>query len=154
MRYFFDTEFDEDGRTIELISIGMVAEDGRELYQVSKEFDQNHCNEWVRNNVLPLLPPDDTWVRKDIIRERVLRFVKGDPKPEFWAYYADYDWVVMCQLFGTMLDLPNRWPQYCLDIKQLAHSMGSPALPRQTGEHDALMDARWNKHAYEHLRSL
>ena len=29
MRYFYDTEFIEDGRTIELISIGVAAEDGR-----------------------------------------------------------------------------------------------------------------------------
>ena len=38
-RYFYDCEFIEDGRTIELISIGVVAEDGREFYAVSTEFD-------------------------------------------------------------------------------------------------------------------
>ena len=32
MRYFLDTEFIEDGKTIDLLSIGIVAEDGRELY--------------------------------------------------------------------------------------------------------------------------
>ena len=40
MRIFYDTEFLDDGKTIDLISIGMVAEDGRELYAVSSEFDQ------------------------------------------------------------------------------------------------------------------
>lgn len=35
MRYFFDTEFYEDGKTIDLVSIGIVAEDGRELYAVN-----------------------------------------------------------------------------------------------------------------------
>jgi hypothetical protein len=30
MRYWLDTEFIEDGKTIDLISIGIVAEDGRE----------------------------------------------------------------------------------------------------------------------------
>lgn len=34
MKYFFDIEFLEDGRTIELISIGIVAEDGSEYYTV------------------------------------------------------------------------------------------------------------------------
>ena len=34
MRIFYDTEFLEDGKTIDLISIGMVAEDGREYYAV------------------------------------------------------------------------------------------------------------------------
>ena len=35
MRYFYDTEFLEDGETIDLISIGIVAEDGREYYAVT-----------------------------------------------------------------------------------------------------------------------
>ncbi len=37
MRYFYDTEFIDDGRTIELISIGVTAEDGREYYAVSTD---------------------------------------------------------------------------------------------------------------------
>ena len=39
MRYFYDTEFIDNGRIIDLISIGVVAEDGREFYAVSTEFD-------------------------------------------------------------------------------------------------------------------
>ena len=56
MRYFYDTEFIDDGRTIELISIGVVAEDGREYYAVSTEFDPDRAGSWVRKNVLPKLP--------------------------------------------------------------------------------------------------
>jgi hypothetical protein len=160
MRYFFDTEFDEDGKTIELISIGIVAEDGREFYAVSTDFDPKHCNEWVQANVLPLLPAreddsDRTWMPKDVIAGGVLDFVFGDPKPEFWAYYAAYDWVVMCQLFGRMIDLPPRWPMFCLDLKQLQHSLGNPNLPaQQSAEHHALADARWNQQVYDYLVSL
>ena len=51
-RYFYDCEFIEDGRTIELISIGVVAEDGREFYAVSTEFDPGRANPWVRRHVL------------------------------------------------------------------------------------------------------
>jgi hypothetical protein len=73
-------------------------------------------------------------------------------KPEFWGYYADYDWVVLCQLFGTMMDLPKDWPMYCRDIKQLCDSLGNPKLPEQgRGEHHALTDARWTKKAWEWL---
>jgi hypothetical protein len=36
-RYAFDTEFIEDGRTIDLISIGIVCEDGREYYAVNSD---------------------------------------------------------------------------------------------------------------------
>ena len=56
MRYFYDTEFIEDGRTIELVSIGIVAEDGREYYAVSTAFDPSKANAWVRENVLDKLP--------------------------------------------------------------------------------------------------
>ncbi len=56
MRYFYDCEFIEDGRTIELVSIGVVCEDGREFYAVSTEFDPDRAGKWVRRNVLPKLP--------------------------------------------------------------------------------------------------
>lgn len=45
MRYFYDTEFIDDGRTIELISIGMVSEDGREYYAVSTAFDPQQAGD-------------------------------------------------------------------------------------------------------------
>ena len=52
MRFFYDSEFIEDGRTIELISIGVVAEDGREYYAVSSEFDPSRAGDWVRGNAV------------------------------------------------------------------------------------------------------
>ena len=56
MRYFYDTEFIDDGRTIELISIGVAAEDGREYYAISTEFNPDRAGQWVRRHVLPKLP--------------------------------------------------------------------------------------------------
>lgn len=55
MKYFYDTEFIEDGKTIDLISIGIVAEDGRELYMQSTEFDPAKASYWVKKNVLASL---------------------------------------------------------------------------------------------------
>lgn len=40
-------------------------------------------------------------------------------KPVFHAYYADYDWVVFCWLFGKMINLPEGFPMYCVDLKQI-----------------------------------
>lgn len=66
-RIFYDTEFVEDGRTVDLISIGMVAEDGRELYLVNQAivddeiFHERICRDrWLMENVVPSLP-----LRKD-----------------------------------------------------------------------------------------
>ncbi len=62
-RYFYDCEFIEDGRTIDLVSIGVVDEHGREYYAVSTEFDGSRALPWVRRNVLDKLPSpaDPAW---------------------------------------------------------------------------------------------
>ena len=156
MRYFLDTEFIEDGRTIDLISIGIVAEDGREFYACNKDCDLSRANDWVKANVLPQLIPElrSQWRTHFEIKLGVLGFIADDPKPEFWGYYADYDWVAFCQLFGTMMDLPKGWPMYCRDLKQLADAVGNPQLPEQgKGEHNALADAHWNKEVYGFLKT-
>lgn len=44
-------------------------------------------------------------------------FLKLHP-PVFHGYYADYDWVLFCSLYGTMMDLPKGFPMYCIDLKQ------------------------------------
>lgn len=160
MKYFVDTEFIEDGKTIDLLSIAVVAEDGRELYLQSSECDLTQANAWVKDNVFPHLWNANWTDRKDIAN-CILAFC--DPKkygrPEFWGYYADYDWVVICQLFGTMIDLPEGWPMYCNDVKQLAVQLGDPDLHEHCDdtkgvEHEALSDARWTKRAYEWLQGL
>lgn len=92
-RYFLDTEFHEEPGSIELISIGIVSEDGREFYAESSEYDEGRAFPWLRDNVLPHLSPDDERIPLAEIARRVLRF--ADPErygePEFWGYYADYD---------------------------------------------------------------
>lgn len=61
MKYYLDTEFIEGfhrpflGRRrhfVDLISIGIVAEDGREYYAVSKDFNPAKADKWVVQNVL------------------------------------------------------------------------------------------------------
>ncbi|ACC81144.1 3'-5' exoribonuclease domain-containing protein [Nostoc punctiforme] len=170
MHYWLDTEFIEDGRTIELISIGIVAEDGRELYFQNAECDFSRASNWVKANVLPHLEGDfltctgsDRWKTRQAIATSIVRFLSWYPKephfeegwkPEFWGYYADYDWVAFCQLFGAMIDLPKGFPMYANDIKQWCKQLGDPELPKQDkGEHNALADARWNKQAWEFLRT-
>ncbi len=149
MRFWFDTEFIEDGKTIDLISIGVVSEDGRELYRESSECDLSRASQWVNDNVIVHLRGDRT-DRATIARELV-DFM--GPKPEIWAYYADYDWVALCQLFGTMMDLPKGWPMYCRDVKQLCVDVGDPKLPKQTGhEHHALADAKWTRDSWVLLK--
>lgn len=156
MRYWFDTEFIEDGHTIDLLSIGIVSEDNKGFYAVSREVDLSKANDWVWKNVIPHLDFKLAMPRMKI-REGILNFV-GESlpvKPEFWGYYADYDWVALCQLFGRMIDLPKSWPKYCRDIKQLCDDLGNPKLPIQDNqEHHSFNDAKWNKNAWHFLQAL
>ena len=153
MNIWFDTEFVEDGKTIDLISIGMVREDGETYYAETDQWIPGKASQWVKDNVIVHLQGGDTIKPRDVIAREIVEF--AGEKPEFWGYYADYDWVVLCWLYGTMMDLPDGWPMYCRDIKQLCDSLGNPRLPeRGNGEHHALADAKWNRVAHEFLIAL
>ncbi len=167
-KFWFDSEFMEDGRTIELLSIGIVCEDGREFYAENAEANWDHANEWVVKNVLPQLRgvpisggPDfshPTVMTRDQMANQILYFVNDEGsggEPEFWAYYGAYDWIVLCQLFGRMIDLPEGWPMFAMDVKQLCVELGDPKLPPQVAkEHWALADARWTRDAWSYLEGL
>jgi hypothetical protein len=156
MRIFIDTEFIERGREhpVTLISLGAIKENGTGFYEISSEFDPETANPWVVEHVIEKLPPKKPRLTVAEIAGKFLEWV-GTEKPEFWAYYADYDWVVLCQMYGAMINLPTGWPMFCRDIKQWCVDLGNPDLPKQEkGEHDAMEDARWNKAAWEYLRDI
>lgn len=148
MRIFFDTEFIDDGTTVDLISIGMVREDGKEYYAESSEYAPSKACEWVRQNVYPhLTGPEKS--RGTIARE-IAEFV--GPHPEFWAYYAAYDWLCLCQLYGRMLDVPADWPNFVNDLQSVRYLRGETWQPEQDeAHHNALNDARWNLKFFRYL---
>lgn len=142
MRIWLDTEFIEDGRTIDLLSIGMVREDGEEFYAEANWPDISRANDWVRDHVLPhLYKPGTELLTRPQMRRAIVEFAGTDP--EFWAWFASYDWIAVCQLFGRMVDLPSTWPMRINDVAQVAQMVGADRLPRQSDvEHHALNDAR------------
>lgn len=150
MKYFFDTEFYEDGYAIHLISIGIVGEDGREYYaETTSALPLAQKNLWLIQNVLPHL--SGPYLFRGEIAKEIIAFV-GE-KPEFWAYYADYDWVALCQLYGSMIDLPEGWPMFCHDLKQYAMFANIDSIPiEQKNEHNALADARWVRDGYNYVK--
>jgi len=150
MKYFLDTEFIEDGKTIDLISIGIVSEAGKEFYEISSEFEESKASPWVVENVIAKLG-DKPRISREEIKNKILAFIGNDPKPEFWGYFADYDWVVFCQLFGTMMDLPKKFPMFCLDIKQESKLNGVKMPAQKDGNHNALEDAKWTCDSYYYL---
>lgn len=149
MRYFLDTEFIEQPCTIDLLSVAIVAEDGRELYLENAYAQWGLANHWVKENVLPKLAGAEaaSWTPHENIGPLIQGWI-GDDTPEFWGYYSDYDWVAFAWLFGAMIDLPEGWPMYCRDLKQEADRLGVTFPQPETDEHHALADARWNRDMY------
>jgi len=167
IKYFFDTEFIERGPEFPLIfiSIGIVSEYGEEYYAVNNKFMRYVDNpdgklefyedygklEWLWDNVITKLEHRHSLYKpiKQIATE-IVEFVKD--RPIFWGYYSAYDHVILCQLYGTMMDLPEGWPMYTKDIKQLCDSLGNPQLPKEDkDEHNSLSDAHWNLKSYNYL---
>jgi hypothetical protein len=148
MRFFLDLEFGDTAAVVSLVSVGVVAEDGREYYAVSSEFDPLAVHPWVREQVLPQLPPASTWKPRALIAQELEAFF--GPDPVWWAWFGAYDHVALCQLWGGMPDLPRAFPRFTLDVRQLWEHLGRPTLPKQrTGLHDALEDARHVRVKYE-----
>lgn len=151
MRYFIDSEFIEWPSTIEIISLAIISEDGRELYLENSDADTSRADNWIQTNVLAHLVGGEAAVPRSEFAARILTFIGEDEKPEFWAYYSDYDWVVFCWLFGRMIDLPKHFPKYCRDFKQTMDSfrIKKSDLPIQVETaHHALADAKWLRSAF------
>ncbi|MGW6531489.1 3'-5' exoribonuclease domain-containing protein [Streptomyces venezuelae] len=165
----YDLEFLEDGRTIELISIGMVCDDGREYYAVNRDMPVRKIrkHKWLMENVVPSLPKGHgdrrkhvpkSWLfdyadplvkRRGHIADDVMAFIRAAGSDvDLWANYGAYDHVCLAQLWGRMIDLPEGVPMFTNDIQQEARrqGLGWDDLPKQgSGEHNALADARHNQ---------
>ena len=187
-RYFYDFEFLEDGVTIDPISIGIVADDGREYYAVNRDADWDRVinHQWLPDNVLPYIPggmvmsdspanvsgsdemwrPDinDTRVKpREMIATEVAAFLTANSTDwhdnELWAYYAAYDHVALCQLWGPMMKLPAGVPMWTNDLQQeaarLERLLGADIeKPEQAAEHHALADAWWNAALWDIMRRV
>lgn len=176
MKIFYDTEFLEGGKTIELISIGLVTEYNDIYYAVNSDapWDRIENNDWLCEHVVPGLPlrtavhkrpsgngnsfsidmRDSRVKPKFVIANEVRDFITKFDDVELWAYYGAYDHVALAQLWGRMIDLPAGVPMFTHEFKQTLNEHGNPQLPAQRhGEHNALDDALHLAHCYHWLTS-
>ena len=66
MKVFFDSEFTGLTSDPRLISIGMVAEDGQELYIELKDgWTEAKCSRWVLEHVVPMLGKGEQLARRE-----------------------------------------------------------------------------------------
>lgn len=156
-----DTEFIDTGTEIALISVGMVREDGAELYLENRRFFADHehlIDDWTAQNTLAktflqTAPDDPRIVDKSEMGEQILRFcLEGGKEPSIWAHYASYDWVALCQVWGPMLSIPTGMPYHAMDFRVAQDLLGVKAPSQEpVNHHHALIDARWGKRAFAAL---
>jgi len=172
MRIFYDFELCERGPELPIqpISVGLVREDGRELYLINEACLPNVMRHpWLSVNVRPSLPIREDgpfiyeWdaahpeyphvVNIDVIADLVGKFITEVSDVELWGYFAAYDHVALCQLFGSMIDLPAGVPMFTCDIQQMIKHLSDAGVtvdlpPQPEVSHHAMWDARWNQQAF------
>jgi hypothetical protein len=151
MKIFLDTEF-TDFVNSELISIGIVDENGREFYAELTDFRREACSEFVVETVLPLLGqyPASIVGTKQHIAYRLSQWLEE---------YRDWeDGATICVDYGTdwdlFVDLLHESPVMefitaeliwkDLDLPKIEWWWTETGLPR----HMALYDARANRYGY------
>jgi len=202
--------FGKQRHFIDMISVGIYREDGKSYHCLSSEYRYKDANEWVKENVI--LPIYKQGVHGDQrnhcsaenfhkhfgkpveqIKLEILEFFGCWRDQHFWraaegievyGYYSDYDWVLLCSLFGRMIDLPKGFPMYCIDLKQTLDEKVSnlknsdfftkyhvkeemtlkeklseikkynDRYPKNDQEHNAAADAKWNYELYKFLQTL
>jgi hypothetical protein len=179
MRIYHDWGFFEDGNVILPISVGMVAEDGRELYLINTDAPlqdiRNHS--WLMENVVPSLPiaatemgtliwnalhPDYNLLRyKHTLAAEVHDFINATeslpdgpdgPDAELWGWYPAYDHVVMCQMWGPMVSRPEGVPMQTFDVHQEAMRLGNPDLALGSIGGQTILDGLPEHHALADAR--
>jgi hypothetical protein len=147
MNIFIDTEF-TNVTCPELISIGLITENGKHFYGERNDFDFAKCSEFVRDGVLPLLSTrrDLIWTKAGLKRA-VYSWLMKQRQPRVICYDFHGDWDLLINLLGdqaTDLSLQPLDVSYAINDlvhEQFFHDTGLP-------EHHALNDALANQFAF------
>lgn len=132
MKVFFDTEFSGLYKNTNLISIGLISEDGKQFYAEIEDEKLKNLDKWIEENVLIHTVNYGDALVLDIVNDEN-DFYIGDKQSiaqelkEWFAQFDEvqlisdvchYDMVLLIDLFGTAFDLPENVCAACHDINQ------------------------------------
>lgn len=130
MNIYFDTEFSGLHKDTTLISMGLVSENGKELYLEFTDYDKTQCDDWIKENVLNNTIMEGNSSVTDIVLDE-MDYRKGDKQTlkgvllhwlsqfdsvELVSDVCHYDMVLFIDVFGTAFDLPKNVCPVCYDI--------------------------------------
>jgi hypothetical protein len=140
MRAYFDTEYARiSKKKISLASIGIIRDDGQQLYFISASSTYNPEDWWFKKNVRRHLKGPRHSLRE--IASAVQEFLI--PVHELVTRDGIHDYALLQDLTGPFWFKPT-------DIQDLWRSRGKPQLPKRPKKHrhHALEDAEFYKSLY------
>ena len=134
MKIFFDTEFTGLHKNTELISIGLIAENGNTFYGEITNYDKSQVDDWIQENVINNLKYNghhmiiDSKENYEIsmnfeeVSFALNKWLKQFDTVEWVSDVCHYDMVLLIDLLtnhGSALDLPyGKINSACHDINQ------------------------------------
>lgn len=130
MKIFFDTEFTGLHKDTTLISIGMVAGDGKTFYAEFSDYDRSQVDDWIRNNVISHLKFGclsdayhqdvcgnvEMYGTKEDVRAALRTWLSQYDSVQLVSDVCHYDMVLFIDIFGDAFDIPENVCPFCYDI--------------------------------------
>lgn len=132
MNIYFDCEFTGLFKNTELISLGMIADDGKSIYVEFSGIDVENQDAWIKDNVLDntylygpntniynIIDEDNYYAgTKEEIKDILLNWLSQFDQVQLVSDVCHYDMVLFVDIFGTAFDLPKNVSACCYDINQ------------------------------------
>ena len=132
MNIYFDTEFCGLQKNTELISIGLISEDGKEFYGEFASINTELIDDWILENVLMnttkygevnetdivVNESDYHFGTKEEIRDQLKEWLSQFDEVQLISDVCHYDMVLFIDIFGSAFDLPENVSPVCYDINQ------------------------------------
>ena len=156
MNIFLDTEFTDFSESeCDLISIGLVDQNGREFYAELTDYRQEACSDFVRQVVIPLLGQHKNAVQGNqfLVAKELNQWLKHYNETVTVCFDYNTDWNLMAKM---LLLLPEEEVFDNLQVKNIWGDIDKMAIDYFWLEQDAfnwkphmaLWDAYGNRYAY------
>lgn len=109
MIVYFDTEFTGLSSDPRLISIGLVADSGEELYiEFTNGWSEANCSYWVMNNVVKLLGHSERLTRRDAV-ERIINWLSTFEIQPVFLGETTWDTILLSELMNEYAVTADRF---------------------------------------------
>lgn len=181
-RIFFDTEFTGLHQKTTLVSIGLIADSGKQFYAELNDFDKTQIDDWLQENVIDNLDMqtsragitrryehlDKTVYFGDIkgLKNALTEWFSEFGEVEIWTDCLVYDWMLFNEIFGHAFNIPKNVYYIPFDICTVFKDSNiDPDInreefafegeePKDAKKHNALWDAIVIKKCFERLNYI